>query len=150
MGRRSRRDAGQGHGGIAQLVIVDSSAWIDFFRGNDQHGKVRAAIEDDAVDLMTTDVIRLEILAGADHDSLRTRMNSLLAGCTDAAQIPRADVDDAVALFQQCRKRGETVRSPNDCLIAAIAVRLNVPVMHADQDFEVMKRHTRLRTVPLR
>ena len=99
---------------------------------------------------MTTDVIRLEILAGSDRDPARRRMNSLLAGCEDVAQLPRADVDDAVQLFQACRKRGETLRSPNDCLIAAIAIRVGVPVLRADQDFDVLERHTPLRAAPLR
>src|ERR1700753_3582396 len=96
---------------------------------------------------MTTDIIRLEILAGANDEAVRRRMNSLLAGCEDLAQVPRGDVDDAVALFQVCQARGESVRAPNDCLIAAIAVRAGVPVLHADRDFDVLARHTRLKGV---
>jgi predicted nucleic acid-binding protein len=131
-------------------VIIDSSAWIDFLnqRATPVALAVRAAIGDASTRLMTTDVIRLEILAGSDRDSARRRMNSLLAGCEDVAQLPRADVDDAVELFQICRKRGETVRSPNDCLIAAIAIRVGAPILHADRVFDVLARHTPLRTVP--
>ena len=76
-------------------------------------------------------------------------MNRALAACEDLHQIPRADVDDAVGLFQQCRRAGETVRSPVDCLIAAIAIRRGVPVLHNDADFDVLSRHTRLLTVPV-
>lgn len=130
-------------------MIIDSSAWIEFFRrtGSPTAVAVRSAIEDPSSRLMTTDIVRLEILAGADREEVRKRMNSLLAGCQDIAQIARADVDDAVELFQRCRTRGEGVRSPNDCLIAAIAVRVDVPVMHADRDFEVLARHTRLQVI---
>lgn len=128
-------------------MIIDSSAWIEFFQrtGSAVADAVRAAIADSSQRLMTTDIIRLEILAGADDERLRKRMNSLLTGCEDLAQIPRADVDDAVGLFQACRSRGETVRAPNDCLIAAIAIRVGVPVLHADRDFDVLARYTRLR-----
>jgi predicted nucleic acid-binding protein len=130
-------------------VIIDSSAWVEFFRGTGSPGAsaVRRAIGDPSSRLMTTDIIRLEILAGADRDDVRKRMNSMLAGCEDLRQAPRIDVDDAVSLFQLCRRRGETVRAPNDCLIAAIAIRENVPVLHADRDFDVLARHTRLRVV---
>jgi hypothetical protein len=128
-------------------VIIDSSAWIEFFRTTESGAAtaVRAAIENESSRLMTTDIIRLEILAGADDERLRKRMNSLLAGCEDVRQIPRSDVDDAVDLFQRCRLRGETVRAPNDCLIAAIAIRVGVPVLHADRDFDVLARFSRLR-----
>jgi predicted nucleic acid-binding protein len=32
-----------------------------------------------------------------------------------------------------------------DCLIAAVAIRADAPVLHADTDFDVLARHTRLR-----
>lgn len=130
-------------------MIIDSSAWIDFFRDRDTPAAtaLTRVLEDETTQLMTTDVIRLEILAGADQEAVRRRMNRALASCDDVAQSPRADVDDAVALYQQCRRGGETIRSPIDCLIAAIAIRLGVPVLHGDVDFEAIARHTRLRTV---
>jgi len=131
-------------------VIVDSSAWIDYFRDRDTPvtAVLDHALADDRTPLMTTDVIRLEILAGAERDGVRRLMNRALAACEDVHQAPRADVDDAVALFQQCRRGGETVRSPVDCLIAAIAIRTGVPVLHNDADFDVLARHSRLQTVP--
>jgi predicted nucleic acid-binding protein len=33
-----------------------------------------------------------------------------------------------------------------DCLIASIAIRTDLPVLHLDTDFDVLVRHTRLRT----
>lgn len=130
-------------------MIIDSSAWIEYLRrsGSPAATAVRDAIEDPATPLMTTDIVRLEILAGANEEAVRRRLNSLLAGCEDVPQIPRADVDHAVALFQACRARGDSVRAPNDCLIAAIAIRIGVPVLHADRDFDVLARHTGLNVV---
>ena len=40
-----------------------------------------------------------------------------------------------------------TVRSPIDALIAAVAIRLDVPVLHRDRDFDSVARHTPLRLV---
>ncbi len=31
-----------------------------------------------------------------------------------------------------------------DCLVAAIAIRADVPVLHADRDFDTLARHTDL------
>ena len=130
-------------------MIIDSSAWVEFLRdtGTPTCVAVDAAISDPDVRLMTTDVIRLEVLSGVDDERQRKRTNALLAGCDDIVQLPRSDVDDAVALFQACRVRGETVRSPNDCLIAAIAIRSDVSLLHSDEDFDVIARYSRLRAL---
>ena len=77
----------------------------------------------------------------------RRAMSGVLAGCRFLHQESVFDVDDAVSLFDRCRQRGETVRSPNDCLIAAIAIRNGVPVLHRDRDFDVLARHTALQAV---
>jgi predicted nucleic acid-binding protein len=37
------------------------------------------------------------------------------------------------------------VRRLIDCLIAATAIAADVPVLHADEDFDVLARHTPLR-----
>ena len=55
------------------------------------------------------------------------------------------DFDQAAALYRQCRRRGETVRVLIDCLIGALAIRVDVPVLHCDADFDTLARHTPLR-----
>ena len=57
-----------------------------------------------------------------------------------------ADYDDAAQLYRTCRRNGATVRRMIDCLIAAVAIRAVVPILHADADFDVLRRHTRLTT----
>jgi predicted nucleic acid-binding protein len=127
-------------------VIIDTSAWIDFSR----HAK---GVTGDAVlrvvraqEAMTTDVIRLELLLGLSKDAERTT-RALLASCVFVGQEAHFDVDAAVELYQRCRRAGETVRSPNDCLIAAIAIREDVPVLHCDRDFDLIAKHTELKAL---
>ena len=55
-----------------------------------------------------------------------------------------SDYDDAATLYRRCRQQGETVRKLIDCLIAAVAIRGGVPVLHNDRDFDVLARHTEL------
>jgi predicted nucleic acid-binding protein len=55
------------------------------------------------------------------------------------------DYEEAAALFRVCRRRGETVRKLIDCLIAAVAIGADIPLLHADADYEVLARHTALR-----
>jgi predicted nucleic acid-binding protein len=51
---------------------------------------------------------------------------------------------DAAALYRTCRHGGDTVRRLVDCLIAAVAIKAGVPVLHADADFDALARHTQL------
>jgi predicted nucleic acid-binding protein len=39
------------------------------------------------------------------------------------------------------------VRTLSDCLVAAVAIRHDVPVLHCDRDFDVLVRHTSLQSV---
>jgi predicted nucleic acid-binding protein len=51
---------------------------------------------------------------------------------------PRDDFESATELFHKARQRGVTVRGVMDCLIAAMALRLELPVLHHDRDFARM------------
>lgn len=46
----------------------------------------------------------------------------------------------AGALYARCRWRGDTVRSPHDCLIAATAIAHDVPLLTLDRDFAAIAR----------
>ncbi len=124
--------------------MVDSSVWIDFARAAStaQTAVLRRAITDRTA--MTTDAVRLEVLTG------NTRVDVLSAAldtCEDVMQLPRIDVEDAAAIYRVCRSAGETIRSITDCLIAAIAIRNDVAVLHNDPDYDAIARHSELRCV---
>ena len=42
---------------------------------------------------------------------------------------------NAALLYARCRWQGITIRSPNNCLIAACAIESDMPLLHADRDF---------------
>ena len=87
----------------------------------------------------------MEVLAGARDESHLTTLRQVLA---QAAVIPMeaSDYDRAAELYRRCRRQGETVRKLLDCLIAAVAIRAGIPVLHNDRDFDVLARHTELQT----
>ena len=84
------------------------------------------------------------MLAGARSEEHLRDLRGLLAR---ASLVPTQSIDheDASAPYRNCRRSGETVRKLIDCLIAAVAVRADLPVLHADADFDVLARHSRLR-----
>ena len=89
------------------------------------------------------DAVRMEILAGARTESQLSTLHDLLRQVIVIPTEP-ADYDAAAALFRRCQRRGETIRKLIDCLIAAVAIRAGIPVLHHDSDFTALARHTEL------
>lgn len=125
------------------MILVDSSAWIEFLRDTGSAVCVRVD-ELVAADIAVCDPIRMEVLAGARSESHLRDLRGLLARASLVPTFP-IDYEDAAALYRTCRRSGNTVRRLIDCLIAAIAIRTDLPVLHADADFDVLARHTPLR-----
>jgi len=127
------------------MIMVDTSAWIEFLRdtGSSACEQVEKALDDE---IAISDPIRMEVLAGARNEQHLTQLRGLLARCTQV-QAQSIDYENAAILYRRCRTKGETVRKLVDCLIAAIAIRQNLPLLHQDVDFEVLERHTDLRLV---
>ena len=124
------------------MTLVDSSAWVEFLRDTGSPACLRFR-ELVTSGIAVCDAVRMEILAGARNESHLSTLRDLLA---EATIIPMraSDYEDAAALYRHCRRRGETVRKLLDCLIAAVAIRAAIPVLHNDRDFDVLARHTDL------
>ncbi len=124
------------------MIIIDTSAWIEFLR--DTGSKVCNTVDDLlGANLAICDAISMEVLAGARNEQHLAQLRGLLARAT-LVPILAEDYDQAAALYRTCRRNGETVRKLIDCLIAAVAIRSNAPVLHADADFATLARHTPL------
>ena len=128
------------------MIPIDSSAWIDFLR--DAPGVTANAVEA-ALDGEATicDVISMEVLAGARDDAQEVSLRGLLARATVIPTEP-TDYDLAAVLYWTCRRRGETVRKLIDCLIASVAIKSGLQLLHSDRDFNALARHTPLEIHP--
>lgn len=126
------------------MILIDTSAWIEFLRDT---GSTVCNTVDELLgaDLAICDAISMEVLAGARNEQHLAQLRGLLARAT-FVPITAEDYDQAAALYRTCRRNGETVRKLIDCLIAAVAIRSNAPVLHADTDFAALARHTPLTT----
>ena len=128
------------------MLLADTSAWVEFLKGtgSGQARRMREAIAEREV--VVIDPILLEVMAGARHDDV-ARTQRLLEAQHLEPLAPRLDWLDGATVYRELRQRGVTVRSPIDALIAAVAIRLDVGVLHRDRDFEAIARHTSLRVV---
>jgi predicted nucleic acid-binding protein len=127
------------------VTLVDTSAWVEFLRGTGSptHRVVRELLERDAP-IHTTDVVIMEVLAGARDEEHHRRLHRLLARCDYLPVGGLASYEAAAGLYQTCRRAGETVRVLTDCLIGVVALRVGVPVLHNDRDFDILARHAGL------
>lgn len=126
------------------MILADTSAWVEYLRGTESsaHSRLRALIGTGS--LATTDVVVMEILAGARDDLHRRRLRTLLGQCEYIRTSAPDDFEQAAVLSARCRRAGFTIRALTDCLIAAVALREGAAVLHADRDFEALARCTPL------
>ena len=125
------------------MILIDTSAWIEFLRdtGSATCNRVEALLENE---IAICDAVRMEVLAGARDERHLHHLRRLLARAT-IFPTGAMHYDDAAALYRLCRREGETVRKLIDCLIGAVAIRANAPILHNDADFDVLARHTDLK-----
>lgn len=131
-------------------MIVDTSVWIEFLRpGPSPAGDRLASLISAGQLIVVPETVLMELLSGPSEETVAAQRQRMLEAFDLMPTMPLADSLRAAALQRACRRAGETVRSLGDCLIAATALRLDLPVMHRDRDFEVLARHSGLRTVSL-
>lgn len=124
------------------MILIDTSAWIEFLRDTRSTTcwSVDAAL---GGEFATCDPIRMELFAGARDERHLDSLRGLMARAVTLPVEPSC-FDGAAFLFRRCRRRGETPRNLVDCLIGAVAIQFGVPVLHRDRDFDVLARHTEL------
>lgn len=109
--------------------------------------RVREALRREEV--VVTDPVLCEVMAGA-RPGTEDRLLRLLSAQDYRPVAPRADWLDAATIYRECRRQGATVRTLTDCLIAGVAIRTGLPVLHADRDFDAIARCTTLQVEPVR
>ena len=132
------------------MILVDSSAWIEFQRGTGSAAdrRLTRAIGADEP-LATTGIVTLEILAGARDEQHDRQLRRLLARCRFLPLEEPSDHEAAAGLYRECRRSGTTIRRLPDCLIAAVAMRTQAELLHCDSDFDAIARHAPLAVVAL-
>ena len=90
----------------------------------------------------------MEVLAGTTTDVVG-RVEHLLHSQALLAVDPGLDYHAAADLHRRVRRTGRSVRSLDDCLIAAVALRCDATVTHRDADFLAIAEVAPLRHLAL-
>ncbi len=118
------------------MILVDTSAWVDFFRGNPPGDRIDDLLEQDEVALCGP--IITEIRRGLRTPAERRKVLPLLDAChtlvdPDDLWAEAGDLGFALA------RRGVTVKTL-DLLIATYALANDVAILTRDEDFGAMRK----------
>lgn len=126
------------------MILVDTSIWIELLSGK----PYRAIREEELLRFAICGPVIQEVLQGLrpgrQSEEFRAAFLSLPV-LSDPT--PLRLFTSAGEIYRQGRKRGITIRSSLDCLIAAMAIDNSVPVWHRDRDFSAIARYTSLEVV---
>ena len=131
------------------MILVDSSVWIGLFRGDDtpQTRLMVSLLQNDDEELAIADIILLEVLQGfRSEKQAKTALQSIEGlPCFELGGKPLAVL--AASSYRHLRKKGVTIRSTIDCLIATFCVENDFSLLHDDRDFDAFEQHLGLRSV---
>ena len=132
-------------------VLIDTSAWIEYLRatGSAAAVEVRRLLTSDT-EIVVCEPIAMEILSGAVRADSYAKLQRLVDGLPSLKLDDTIDFRSAAAIFRNARLSGRTIRSVNDCLIAALAIRHDVELVHSDADYDVIAGITPLKARRLR
>ena len=121
-------------------MLVDTSAWVEFDRGTGSvvDATLTGLIRDGGQEVVVTEPVLMEVLAGARTESSHRDLRRLLTSFAWEPTDPVADFEGAAKVYRSCREAGVTPRGLVDCMIASIAIRSGLTILAADQDFATM------------
>lgn len=129
------------------MILVDSSVWIDYFRG-------KASAETDRLDsllgtepLAIGDLILTEVLQGFDTDRDFRQAERLLRSMTVVVLGGEDLAVQAASNYRRLRTKGVTVRKTIDTIIATRCIESGYTLLHSDRDFDPFVTHLGLRCV---
>ncbi|TVR66488.1 MAG: PIN domain nuclease [Spirochaetaceae bacterium] len=127
------------------MMLVDTSAWVRHFARRDPFDLREFCPAEERVLCLP---VYQEILQGIrEEGAFRRIRDSLDAAVFVEEPMERSLFFEAAQLYRLTRRSGHTVRSGTDCLIAACAIRHNLPVLHHDRDFPAIAAISTLREI---
>lgn len=120
-------------------VLVDTSAWVDFLNGYPSEAAAALAEllagEDDPC---TCGIVVAEVFQGLRKDGSREEIRRSFQELTFLEPSGVALYLRAAELYRLLRRKGRTVRSTIDCIVAAIAEENGCYLLARDRDMDAV------------
>jgi predicted nucleic acid-binding protein len=128
------------------VILVDSSVWIDYFRGiqSPQTDRLYALLGNEPI--ATGDLVLAEVLQGFGSPQDFNQGKKLLASLP-IIELVGADIAiQAANNFRTLRTLGITVRKTIDTLIATSCIEKGLALLYSDKDFDPFVEHLGLQS----
>lgn len=128
------------------MILVDTSVWIEFFRGTPSAHRKKLhdlIVEQEGIALVP--LILTEVLQGIKRDSDYWGVRETLLSFPIFISRGVETYIRAAEIYRTCRNRGVTPRSTVDCIIASIAIENGLVLFHHYKDFDLIEEHSELR-----
>lgn len=122
------------------MILVDTSVLIDFFKGeNNEPCRKFTEVLETPISFGITSQILQEVLQGAKSITEYRKLRRYLESQRFFhPKDPVTTYAEAAKVYFDCRRKGLTIRSSIDCLIAQIALENDLSLLHNDNDFDAM------------
>ncbi len=128
------------------MILVDSSVWIDYFRGTatPQAEKLDSLLGSEPI--ATGDLILSEVLQGFVSDRDFNQAKKLMTSLVIVELAGQSIAIQAAKNFRVLRSLGVTVRKTIDTVIATRCIESGLPLLYSDRDFDPFVEHLGLRS----
>jgi predicted nucleic acid-binding protein len=128
------------------MIVVDTSVWIDYFRGvvTPQSDKLDALLGIEQV--LTGDLILTEVLQGFVSERDFNQARKLLASVPLIPLVGEDVAFRAAKNFRKLKTLGITIRKTIDTLIATSCIEKDLSLLYSDRDFDPFVQHLGLRS----
>ncbi|HEX3843813.1 MAG TPA: PIN domain nuclease [Steroidobacteraceae bacterium] len=125
---------------------MDSSVWIDYFRGADtpEADKLDGLLGNEP--LATGDLVLTEVLQGFVRDTDFNQAHALLSALMVIELGGRNTAVQAARNYRRLRALGIPVRKTIDTLIATRCIEDDFALLYSDRDFDPFVKHLGLRS----
>ncbi|MBI4292842.1 MAG: PIN domain nuclease [Betaproteobacteria bacterium] len=128
------------------MILVDSSVWIDYFRGTTtpQVEKLDSLLGTEPI--VTGDLILTEVLQGFVSDRDFNQAKKLMTSLVVVDMVGQDIAIQAAKNFRALRAVGITMRKTIDTVIATRCIESGLPLLYSDRDFDPFIEHLGLRS----
>ncbi len=129
------------------MILVDTSVLINFFRGvKSQSAEKFRSVLVQKIPFGINSFIYQEVLQGAKSEKEYNNLKKYLS--TQHFFHPKDPIESfarAARIYYDCRKKGITITSTIDCIIAQTVIEQDLFLLHRDKDFELMSQVVELK-----
>lgn len=118
------------------MLLLDTSVWIDLLADRRTEAVNFVLRREASEGVALTEMIYLEVMQGVRAGATEASIRNILSQQEMLQPLQGLETfDQAATLYRNARRKGLTVRTAVDCLIAQIAIEHEALLVHNDRDF---------------